>query len=512
MLTLAISTFVLSALVMAEVVAGGIIFQPCPELNANISAITGRTGTPFDCAQLPVPLDYTDPNSPALSISVFRVNATKEPVLGSIIMNFGGPGGAGAENLPTWAEEAHKNFGAQWNLVSWDPRGTGYTIPFNCNISALYDADVPSQKRDLGSLAGVNLTELFLSSGWDYAGRMADSCFEQVDSEIGTLIGTAFVARDMMEIVDALEEDGLLRYYGWSYGTALGSYAAAMFPERIERMVLDANVNPYDYQSGTYQDLATDADEALAGFLETCFNVTNDCAFYSLVQPNTTEDLLGVINSLLAPLAQNATTSAEAYQNYFSLKGLFIQPLYYPNTWPKFAKTLANLLNGTSDASENMTLPAVYGEAENAVIGIRASDATFHANSSDEYLSIIEHAAKVSPSFGDILYSIWPSARWRMPAKERYWGDFHATTKTPILYVNGMFDPVTPIVNAYNASAGFEGSMVLPHTGYGHGIFVSPSKCVAEYIQAYYKDGSLPSEDVTCLADMTPVELWRSAI
>lgn len=32
--------------------------------------------------------------------------------------------------------------------------------------------------------------------------------------EQGTLLGTAFVARDMMEIIKALNEDGMLRYVG----------------------------------------------------------------------------------------------------------------------------------------------------------------------------------------------------------------------------------------------------------------------------------------------------------
>ncbi|KEF51053.1 uncharacterized protein A1O9_12903 [Exophiala aquamarina CBS 119918] len=513
-LTLAVSTLALCATTWtaAQAAAQRINFEPCPGLNANISALTGIPGTPFDCAQLLVPLDYTNSQSPSLNLSLFRVNATEEPVLGSVLINFGGPGGTGAENLPVVAEEARKNIGAQWDLVSWDPRGTGYTIPFNCSIATMVATDPTAQKRDLGTLAGINLTEVFLTSGWDTAGQTADFCFEQVGHETGTLIGTAFVARDMMEIVDALGEDGLLRFYGWSYGTALGSYAAAMFPERIERMVLDANLNPHDYQSGTYRDLTTDTDEAFAGFLEACFNVTDDCALYSLVQPNTTQDLLDVLNSVLKPLAQNATLSAEAFQTYFALKSIFIEPLYYPTTWPSFAQTLVNLLTETPNPSESDPSPPVYGEAELALLGIRASDATFHANSSDEYLPIVEYTSQVSPSFSDLFNSLWPSARWRMPAKERYWGDFQATTKTPILFINGMFDPATPIVGAYNASAGFEGSVVLPHSGYGHGIFVSPSECVAEHIRAYFQNGSLPSGNVSCAPDMTPVELWRSIV
>jgi hypothetical protein len=31
---------------------------------------------------------------------------------------------------------------------------------------------------------------------------------------IGSLLGTAFVARDLIQVVDGLEEDGMLRYWG----------------------------------------------------------------------------------------------------------------------------------------------------------------------------------------------------------------------------------------------------------------------------------------------------------
>lgn len=488
----------------------GINFQSCPELNANITASNGVEGSVVDCATLLVPLDYTDPEAGQLELRLFRANATEEPVLGTVLMNFGGPGGTAAENLPPWAPLAHTVIGPQWNLVSWDPRGTGYTLPFACDLGSMNSA--PAQKRDVGTLASTNLTAVFLNGGWEAAGVIADSCALQAN-ETGTLIGTAFTARDMMEIVDALGEDGLLRYYGWSYGTALGSYAAAMFPERVERMVLDGNVNPHDYQAGHYGEFVVDTDAAFAGFLEACFEAADDCAFYSLVQPNTTQDLLDSINTVLAPLAENATSSIEAFTNYIGVKSIFFSPLYFPALWPRLGQTLADLWQGTTSEPANETAPPLYGEAMNAVIGIRGSDATFIANSSDEYLPQVEYQATVSPGFSDITYfSLWSSARWRLAAKERYWGNFRATTKTPILYVNGQFDPVTPLVNAYNGSASFVGSAVLPHSGYGHGVFADPSQCVANHVSAYFLNGTLPTGNVSCEPDSTPIELWRATV
>lgn len=50
---------------------------------------------------------------------------------------------------------------------------------------------------------------------WDEAGIIAGNCSERL-SETGDLVGMAFTARDMMQIVDALDEGGKLRYWGKS--------------------------------------------------------------------------------------------------------------------------------------------------------------------------------------------------------------------------------------------------------------------------------------------------------
>lgn len=52
-----------------------------------------------------------------------------------------------------------------------------------------------------------------LTTLWGMAQVTANACQEN-SKDIGRLVGTTFTARDMMRIVDALEEDGLLRYWG----------------------------------------------------------------------------------------------------------------------------------------------------------------------------------------------------------------------------------------------------------------------------------------------------------
>ena len=90
-------------------------------------------------------------------------------------------------------------------------RGTGYTIPFSCY-----------NDTDARTAAYLAFPVLFNSSdtglGEIWAGRraFAKACFES-NPDNGELLGTAFVARDMIRIAEALDEDGLLRYCGKSF-------------------------------------------------------------------------------------------------------------------------------------------------------------------------------------------------------------------------------------------------------------------------------------------------------
>ena len=64
----------------------GIRWGPCQDLDV-------KSSLPYDCGNLTVPLDYTEPSSKStLTLQLVRIPATKAPVKGSILLNFGGPG------------------------------------------------------------------------------------------------------------------------------------------------------------------------------------------------------------------------------------------------------------------------------------------------------------------------------------------------------------------------------------------------------------------------------------
>jgi pimeloyl-ACP methyl ester carboxylesterase len=91
------------------------------------------------------------------------------------------------------------------------------------------------------------------------------------DADVALFLSTPFVARDMLEILDAIGEDKL-QYWGISYGTILGQTFAGMFPDRIERMVLDSNFRLDGYYAGQWITPMRDTERSLVNFFTECVN------------------------------------------------------------------------------------------------------------------------------------------------------------------------------------------------------------------------------------------------
>jgi pimeloyl-ACP methyl ester carboxylesterase len=62
-------------------------------------------------------------------------------------------------------------------------------------------------------------------------------------------VSTALVARDMLSITRAHGRNKL-QYWGFSYGSVLGITYAAMFPNNIQRLVVDGVVDTDNYYAG----------------------------------------------------------------------------------------------------------------------------------------------------------------------------------------------------------------------------------------------------------------------
>ncbi|RYP63536.1 hypothetical protein DL771_009232 [Monosporascus sp. 5C6A] len=186
----------------------------------------------YECSNFTVPLDYLDTSAnTTLNLQVTRVPVVNGESQGSIFFNFGGPGLEVRKTLVAMAEQLLIITEGKYDLVGWDPRPV---------IMHKHRADDAFGPEDRTALARM----------WASAGNLANDCLNSEENapEIGELISTGYVARDLMQLNDAPEgPDSLLNYWGSSYGTILGTTVAAMFPDKMGLWWSDADNAVYDY-------------------------------------------------------------------------------------------------------------------------------------------------------------------------------------------------------------------------------------------------------------------------
>ncbi|KAI4245683.1 MAG: hypothetical protein L6R42_010125 [Xanthoria sp. 1 TBL-2021] len=313
----------------------------------------------------------------------------------------------------------------------------------------------------------------------------------------------------MMQIVDALGEDGLLRCWGFSYGTALGETVAAMFPERMDKVVLDGCLNPHDYYAGIDVEQVTDSDNSFNGFFTGCAAHPEACELAQ--DAPTPADLKRKFYDLLyslkyEPYVAKVKGNATIF-DYNAVKALVQTALYSTKTWPILATGLHGLFAKT-DTAVTALVPlqpkapsGIYpNEGPEAYIGgIRSSDVHFRTDNLTSLQPILEQFFAKSQILGDSLSSpLLTYVQWPFRAKGAYTGEFHIKTKNPILFVGSDRDARTPLVSAQNPSSGFEGSVVLQHGGYGHTSLAQPALCTAKAIRACFVNGTLPAPGTKC--------------
>ncbi|EAQ85645.1 hypothetical protein CHGG_06898 [Chaetomium globosum CBS 148.51] len=448
------------------------------------------TKGPIECATFAVPLDYTDAESTeTLKLSLIkspsRSNTTS--VKKSILFNFGGPGYGAVSSLNSGADAFHL--------------GTEKTITFSC-------FDTPAEREIAGlkfPYLPVDAHETALAE--TYAGAQATSniCREKYKGNHNPeFIGTAFVARDLMSVVDALDEDGLLRFWGMSYGSLLGATVAAMFPDRMDRLVLDGVVNAHNY----YHHLGIDIDQFLtadSGFraiLAACIEAGPDkCALASLTSDAAELEatLLGVADKY----GKNPVAVGTTVINSRMVRELFFIVIKYTGGIATAATHLTNLVTGT-----NLTEVAAYYDGllggvsvdNDSMMGIKCSDTFPRAESIEDIKPDVEHMLQTSEIFAPLLASVAAQcANWPWEAKERYGGPWEGIkTKNPVLWFGNTYDPATPLASAKNMSAGFEGSVVVEQRGFGHATLSQMSNCTAKIMSGYFNLGTLPADGTVC--------------
>lgn len=255
-------------------------------------------GTGWTCATLNVPLDYTKPGGKTIPLALIRHRATGPGKrIGSLVYNFGGPGGSGVDTLPAFTPTFAK-LNTRYDLVSFDPRGVGNSAPVNCLTGPETDA--------LNAVDSTPDTPTEVQRWMDATHDFAAQC-EKKSGPLLPYLTTTNVARDLDRIRAAVG-DRKLNYYGFSYGTELGATYAHLFPQKVGRAVLDGVMHPdKDFTQGAFYQLKG-FQLALDHFARSCVAATYLCPLHR----STPEGVEKVLTGLVAGLEKHPAAAAGA--------------------------------------------------------------------------------------------------------------------------------------------------------------------------------------------------------
>lgn len=436
-------------------------------------------GDGTDCATVLVPLDYANPGDQAITLAVRRGRATAEPRLGSLFLNPGGPGSAARWMVDSFAREGLE----QYDIVAWDPRGTGESTPVRCFGNAETDAynnlDA-SPDDDAERAALLKGAYDFGKACWERSGRLLEH------------ISTIETVRDL-DLLRHLLGDEQLHYLGYSYGTEIGATYAEVFPYRVGRLVLDAAVDITDDDEVIQ---AMGFDLALGNFAAWC--AEQDCAL-----GGTRDDVLSTTTRLLddldiAPLTADGRTVTQ------SLAMLGIAQLLYGGreAWPTLAAAIDRGVRGDGRwllwAADQMNARSEEGSYSAMFYAFPAISCLDEADDGvlDAELAWAEDQAK-APIFGKYFGPQYACAVWPVrPAPDL---DLRGAGADPILVIGGTGDNATPYQQAVSMAEQLESGVLVTYEGEGHGTYGNDkSACVDAIVVDYLVHGSVPEDGFTC--------------
>ncbi|KAJ3512917.1 hypothetical protein NLJ89_g3241 [Agrocybe chaxingu] len=474
--------------------------EPCPGGNSASNAFSWDD----------VPLNYSLPEGEQAAIALIRRRASvpesSESYRGPILFNPGGPGGSGVDMIDMAGDLFASILGPEFDIVGFDPRGVGRSTP----RASFYKTDV---ERALWGTIGLgtlsNNSDESVARIWA-AGRLLGQLAAERDDGHLRHINTDQTARDMLRIVEAHGREKI-QYWGFSYGSVLGASFAAMFPDKIERLVIDGVVDSENYYATLWSNNLLDTDKVLDHFFSGCAEAGPDaCAFWAPTADDVRQNLTNLYDSIRAhPLPVKADFSY-GILDYNFLRFVIFRVLYSPyDLFQTLAQGLANLAAGdgrvllklvTRPPFECSCNPAahrydVVGDGQVAILCNDGDDVPGDLQSSLEYFKFMANTS----NWGDIWSTIRLSCvGWPKFPKDHFQGPFDSNTSHPILLVGNTADPVTPLAAAKKMSRFFNGSVVLTQDSPGHCSISTPSLCTYTYIHDYFVHGTLPKPGTVC--------------
>jgi pimeloyl-ACP methyl ester carboxylesterase len=458
-------------------------------------------GNGFQCATLSVPVDWRVPEGDRVALALTRHPATgPEPRVGALVVNYGGPGNSGVHSLQaTWAR-LPQVVRDRFDVVSWDPRGTGASRPIDCLDDPVLDQST--------ALPAVPDTPDALTAVRGYEDALAQGCRDRMGDYAGQ-VGTRNTARDLEAIRRAIGEP-LLTFLGYSYGAIVGATYAQMFPRAVRAMVLDGAPDWWASRTDYAYAQAQGFQHALTAFLDWCAQAPA-CALRQAGDPHT------AFNDLVARVARDPLPAtyraADGTVRDGVLTGTMLETgavaLLYDEArgWPLLGQALRSAaqdgwggpLLADADQYLGRAPDGAWSSLTEANAVIFCDDrpdrltATFAQD-----LTLVQRFQAALPPWGG-TWAVDTCRGMPLPSPGDRLGRVEVRGVRPVLVVGTTGDPAAPYAGAEAMHTRIAGSTLLTfdsteHTAYGTGR----SACVDEAVDAYLVAGTVPPAGTRC--------------
>ena len=438
------------------------------------------------CGMLTVPLDYAKPKGRKIKLAVSRIAHTTpdRKAQGPMLVNPGGPGGSGLiySIMQSWVPDKG---GAPYDWIGFDPRGVGDSTPtISCDGDVLAPgtrpAYVPESQADIDD---------WLERSAAYAQACADN-----NGKILRHDDTRTWIKDMESLRKALREKKI-SFYGFSYGTYLGSAYATAYPKRVHRMVFDGVVQPSRVWYGGNLDQEVQFDENVDVFFD--WVAENDAA-YGL---GTDGD---AVRAVYYDVLQQLTDDPLPEFGAADWNDVFVGAGYYVYGWDELAHVLAAAADGDLGPAR-----AYYGDPTGpgadaswaAYLATECTDAPWPSDWSVWQEDAEQmHASAPFLAWNNTWFNA-PCLTWPAPAGKPM--KISGSKAPPILLVAETNDAATPFAGALEVRSLFPRSVLIEGVGgTTHSGSLSGVGCTDTKIARYLKTGRLPARQAGDRSDV----------
>lgn len=430
------------------------------------------------CATILAPLDWEAPEGEAVSLAVRRV-PSGNPKHGTLFVNPGGPGAPGTDYAASMEADQYEGY----DIVGWDPRGTGRSTAVQCGTTEEMD-----KLYALDSSPDDEAEDKTLQEGYrSFAQQCRDSSGKLLDH-----VTSEDVVRDM-DLMRHLVGDDKLNFLGVSYGTFIGALYAEMFPSSSGRLILDAAVEITD-EEPIFQ---------IEGF-EQAFRAWADwCAGQEacVLTGEPSEKIQERVSDWLQHLDENPIKIGDRALNQGLAATGIAFFLYGDETaYRSLAETLQVAMQGNGEtllaASDQLN-----GRGPDQYEPIAYAFPAMHCvDRPDEGVEFapedLEEALAKAPMLGRHMGLTYVCELWTADSLPNL--KITAKGASPILVVGSTGDSATPYEQAVRMAKQLEPATLLTYEGAGHGIVSGGNACVREVVDRYLDDGTVPEEGKRC--------------